>query len=691
MSNNNTTTNVTGDQFIRTLAQFIRINERKITIQNPQQQSTTNPSSHLLGSRKSESSFGSSFGIPNFWSISAAITNSYMKSPTTTASTTPTSPISPSSNNISKKTGFVTLDPHHLYYLLARFHDLGFDVGVFETIMNFDNKDIDFDANDSSWETASIASNNSMNSMSSAMSSLSLISGWQGWSNAAQKHENIPIKNEVYYVYKSFTKLTSLKLSSTINNKGIEGGILSMTLFKNLKYLEINGLSPKAFDGWDILQEKLEILTLTKSSIDDITELFIDLVADGAEENGDDGKEISINRKTVIKKKNNDHDDDVVAPLKIWKNLRQVNLSDNALTFIPNEPLIYIAKCTHIDLSNNLLIAIPSGLSQLYNLQYLNLSNNMIETITGIYKILGNVTKLDLRNNRIENLCGLERLYSLEYVDVRENQLTDWAEATRMTELPEMKQIYVDGNPFTRYETNYRINIFKAFKENNKDIILDGTAPTYIERRSLPSNANSPSNQKFPFAILSNENPLSSPNSSNDEQHQQRNNNLPVIRHKKSQKFHKRVVDLDGDNQNKNSDNKITAKAPLPKHRAVEIEKAIAADNSKSHKRRSANKRQNTTPDLSSTKKTPTSPLSSPHSDSETISSPTIGEAIEYRKKIEELRKEGGSSWLTILNEMEYNNNNINGILHSRQRSENQPPKLKAIVDQVITANSRNY
>ncbi|CAJ0883380.1 22479_t:CDS:2, partial [Entrophospora sp. SA101] len=129
------------------------------------------------------------------------------------------------------------------------------------------------------------------------------------------------------------------------------------------------------------------------------------------------------------------------APLKIWKNLRQINLSDNALTFIPNEPLIYLTKCTHIDLSNNLLIEIPSGLSQLYNLQCLNLSNNMIETITGIYKILGNVTKLDLRSNRIENLCGLERLYSLEYVNIRENQLIDWAEVTRMTELPEIRQI----------------------------------------------------------------------------------------------------------------------------------------------------------------------------------------------------------------------------------------------------------
>jgi Leucine-rich repeat (LRR) protein len=74
----------------------------------------------------------------------------------------------------------------------------------------------------------------------------------------------------------------------------------------------------------------------------------------------------------------------------------------------------------------------------------------MIESITGIYTTLSNITKLDLRNNRIENLCGLERLWSLEYVDIRDNRLTDWAEVSRMTELQEIRQIYVEGNPFTQ-------------------------------------------------------------------------------------------------------------------------------------------------------------------------------------------------------------------------------------------------
>ena len=143
---------------------------------------------------------------------------------------------------------------------------------------------------------------------------------------------------------------------------------------------------------------------------------------------------------------------DSILPQQIWSNLKQVDLSDNSLTFVANEPLAYINKVNNLNLSQNLLLAVPSGLSQLYDLEHLNLSNNMIESVTGINTILGNIIKLDLRNNRIENLCGLERLWALEYIDIRENRLTDWAEVGRMAELKEISQIYVEGNFFTKIQ-----------------------------------------------------------------------------------------------------------------------------------------------------------------------------------------------------------------------------------------------
>ncbi|CAG8533386.1 6399_t:CDS:2 [Diversispora eburnea] len=587
---------ITGEQYIRTLAQYIRSNERRMFAT-----SSPPPSSHLTGHRRSDSG---SFSMTNLWSFSSALTSSYFKPSISTASTTPTSP--PGSTDCRKNI-LITLDLYHLYYLLTRFSDLGLDVGSFEAAVDFKRDDggiLEIDSNDQ-LETASITS---VNSMSSAMSSLSLFTGWQGWYNAAQKNEKIPIKLEIVNIHRAFTKLSGLNLSINTQKKieGSEnwpiGSMLSLTFFKNLTHFEIYGLSPKMFDGWDILQEKLEYLSLQRGSIDDIYDIL---------------------------------------PPRIWLHLKAINLSDNSLTFVANEPLSYITKCTSLDLSNNLLIAVPAGLSQLYNLQYLNISNNMIESVTGIYDILTNVTKLDLRNNRVENLCGLERMWSLEYVDVRENRLTDWDEIGRMTELPGINQIYVEGNPFTKYQ---------IYRDNGVEIILDGTGPTYNERRQLVTN-NKPSvfSLKIPTAVMNDESLLStSPGKLDDDKP------IQVLRTKKSRKFHKRVVKLDGEDENysgselaeiksissksgkKKKKDKHLHEVALPKHRLVEVEKAVAAENNPEQ---------------------------------------TAGE--DYRRKIEELRTEGGSAWLRVLSEMEYSKGG--GVDRLRE-----PPKMKAVIEQLM-------
>src|SRR6266498_742788 len=183
---------ITGEQYIRTLAQFIRSNERRLTVTSP----PPPLSGHLSGHRRSDSG-GGSFSMTNLWSFSAALTSSYLNSTTSTASTTPTSP--PSSINNPNKI-LVTLDPHHLYYLLAKFSDLGLDVGVFEAIADFKQGDDTLDIDIKDLETSSITSTNSISSMSSAMSSLSLFSGWQGWYSASQKNGSVPINQEIQYI-----------------------------------------------------------------------------------------------------------------------------------------------------------------------------------------------------------------------------------------------------------------------------------------------------------------------------------------------------------------------------------------------------------------------------------------------------------------------------------------------------------
>ncbi|RGB40604.1 hypothetical protein C1646_687588 [Rhizophagus diaphanus] len=679
--------NITGEQYIRTLAQYIRSNERRLTAT-----SSPPPTSvgHLSGHRRSDSG-GNSFSMSNLWSFSTALTS--LKPTISTASTTPTSP---PSSVINPNKILVTLDPHHLYYLLAKFSDLGLDIGVFEAIADFKQGDgdiLDIDIKD--LETSSITSANSISSMSSAMSSLSLFSGWQGWYSAALKNETVPINMEIQYIYRSFTKLTGLRLAILTQKRidGFEnwpmGAMLSLTFLKHLTHLEIHGLSPKMFDGWDILQEKLEYLSLQQGSIDDIYELFVDVVVDSmkkrkSKDNVTNNQVTEEPQDLVEQRKSGGYLPDSILPHRIWSNLKQVDLSDNSLTFVANEPLAYINKVNNLDLSQNLLLAIPSGLSQLYNLQNLNLSNNMIESVTGIYTTLGNITRLDLRNNRIENLCGLERLWSLEYIDIRENRLTDWAEIGRMTELQEIRQIYVEGNPFVKLQPNYRVSIFSVYRENNKDIILDGSGPNFSERRQIGSPKASPSNQKIPVAILSSDSLLPNPVISSNDQ----TTIVPILKTKKSRKFHKRVVNLDGGNSDsdngsdvasvksksskdkkKKKDKKSAKNEPIPiKHRLVEVEKAVAAENDANSRLRK--KKPDANESGFSPKLRPSTPLS-PSVD-EMILSP--GE--DYRRKIEELRNEGGSAWLRVLSEMEYSKGGTDRL--------REPPKMKAIVDQVI-------
>ena len=66
-----------------------------------------------------------------------------------------------------------------------------------------------------------------------------------------------------------------------------------------------------------------------------------------------------------------------------WAFLKHLCLSDNALTFFPTNPIQYLTSITHLDLSSNLLISVPAGLNELFNLVSLNLEDNMIESVLG--------------------------------------------------------------------------------------------------------------------------------------------------------------------------------------------------------------------------------------------------------------------------------------------------------------------
>lgn len=179
-----------------------------------------------------------------------------------------------------------------------------------------------------------------------------------------------------------------------------------------------------------------------------------------------------------------------IVPASKWRFLRHLAVADNGLTTITSSSLAPLAETLHsLDLSTNLFAQIPDALANLTALRALNLSNCLIDSLHSLTRHpLPAITALNLRGNRLGSLAGIEKLYSMERVDLRDNQLTDPTELARLTGVPEIREIWVAGNPFTKTHGGYRVAIFNLFRKTpgyREDILIDGSLPGYTERRQL--------------------------------------------------------------------------------------------------------------------------------------------------------------------------------------------------------------
>ncbi|EGO00071.1 hypothetical protein SERLA73DRAFT_180472 [Serpula lacrymans var. lacrymans S7.3] len=247
-----------------------------------------------------------------------------------------------------------------------------------------------------------------------------------------------------------------------------------------------------------------------------------------------------------------------------WAFLKHLSLADNAMTFLSMEPLTCLASLTHLDLSSNLLVSVPHGLSVLHNLVSLNLSDNMIDSVLGIYTQLGQVLTINLSRNRLESLCGLERLMALERVDLRHNYIVESGEVGRLATVPNITEVWVEGNPLAYHEDNYRINCFDIFLKEGKNIQLDGTPPSFSERRTLTVAPDQiPASRSVPAVPSPSvvavgvhtstsapdmpSTPQLSPSASSPASRNASPMLTAVVAGKSRRKRNKRIVDLDGD------------------------------------------------------------------------------------------------------------------------------------------------
>ena len=134
------------------------------------------------------------------------------------------------------------------------------------------------------------------------------------------------------------------------------------------------------------------------------------------------------------------------------------------------------------------------------SLRALNLSNCLIGSLHTLARSpLPAITVLNLRGNRLASLAGIEKLLSLERLDLRENKLRDPTELARLTGMPEFRDLYISRNTFAKTHPNHRVTIFNLFRRTpgyTDDITIDSSSPSYSERRQLvdriPESANVP-------------------------------------------------------------------------------------------------------------------------------------------------------------------------------------------------------
>ncbi|ROT40385.1 leucine rich repeat domain-containing protein [Sodiomyces alkalinus F11] len=177
-------------------------------------------------------------------------------------------------------------------------------------------------------------------------------------------------------------------------------------------------------------------------------------------------------------------------PASKWRFLKHLSLADNSMTSIPASSLAPLAETLQsLDLSTNLFDQIPDSLATLTALRSLNLSNCMIESLNSLTRNpLPAITAINLRGNRLQSIAGIEKLFPLERLDLRDNRITDPMELARLTGIPELREIWVEGNPFCRTHRDYRTTIFNLFRKTpgyTVDIIIDKTGPSHAERRYL--------------------------------------------------------------------------------------------------------------------------------------------------------------------------------------------------------------
>lgn len=94
-------------------------------------------------------------------------------------------------------------------------------------------------------------------------------------------------------------------------------------------------------------------------------------------------------------------------------------------------------------------MSIVESVPPLPSLAHLSSRNTELSfrSVEHVHRVLGNLRSLNLRGNRVTRTCGLERMFSLEEIDLSHNDIQRLEDAARLSSLPLLRSVFLEGNP----------------------------------------------------------------------------------------------------------------------------------------------------------------------------------------------------------------------------------------------------
>lgn len=268
--------------------------------------------------------------------------------------------LSLSNSSAEKNPLLLKLTLNHLDYLLVRFEEVGIEqqaTGPLDLALDFQPtrpfSAVFVDHDTYTQERKSSFATETM-SFFSWMSSTS--------TNAIGTKTQASLAQDARYCFSCFTKIPSLELSPKSIHFGFVLGFetlpdstyVPLDAFKNLQMLRLIDVDARVLFGWDRLSTSLKVLEITGNGVDDIQSLLLDRIdadARARQKAFASSYEASSPTESTCRSLSSK-----------WTELRRLNLSSNAITYAPgSECWIHFPTLVHLDLSNNLLVQVPSG------------------------------------------------------------------------------------------------------------------------------------------------------------------------------------------------------------------------------------------------------------------------------------------------------------------------------------------